>query len=168
MKLLLSRTERAYLPKQADLKDDFSRLSTRRFLPYNDADAYRLLKVATEAFLTVNCGVALKDFKFDGAFGKDLSALWAKYLVTVNGSAGDQTLPYLKLVQSKVSDGRLKTSIFPKDNADLPQDCVGILQDKLVHPCFLELIWSYWHEEGMLVQTLNAISRRFQNIRGQG
>lgn len=29
----------------------------------------------------------------------------------------------------------------------------------------LELIWSYWMEEGMLVQTMNAISRRFQNLR---
>lgn len=27
-----------------------------------------------------------------------------------------------------------------------------------------ELIWSYWHEEGMLVQTMNAIALRFQNI----
>jgi hypothetical protein len=32
----------------------------------------------------------------------------------------------------------------------------------------LELIWSYWHEEGMLVQTMNAISARFQNVRGPG
>jgi hypothetical protein len=30
------------------------------------------------------------------------------------------------------------------------------------------LIWSYWHEEGMLVQTLNLISKRFQNARGPG
>src|SRR5262249_54376975 len=35
-------------------------LCQRRSLPYNDADAYRLLKVATEAFLMVNCGVALR------------------------------------------------------------------------------------------------------------
>jgi hypothetical protein len=27
-----------------------------------------------------------------------------------------------------------------------------------------ELIWSYWHEEGMLVQSINAIALRFQNI----
>lgn len=29
----------------------------------------------------------------------------------------------------------------------------------------LELIWSYWMEEGMLVQSMNAISKRFQNVR---
>src|SRR5262249_33787751 len=44
--------------------------------------------------------------------------------------------------------------------------CSGVLQEKLSHPCFLELIWSYWHEEGMLVQSLNAINLRFQNRRG--
>jgi hypothetical protein len=32
-------------------------------------------------------------------------------------------------------------------------------------PCFIELIWSYWHEEGMLVQAMNAVSLRFQNRR---
>jgi hypothetical protein len=36
-------------------------------------------------------------------------------------------------------------------------------------PCLLELIWSYWMEEGMLVQTTNAIALRFQNVRlGRG
>lgn len=34
--------------------------------------------------------------------------------------------------------------------------------------CFVELIWSYWHEEGMLVQTMKAISRRFQNRHAPG
>jgi hypothetical protein len=32
-------------------------------------------------------------------------------------------------------------------------------------PPLLELIWSYWHEEAMLVQSMNAISLRFQNRR---
>jgi hypothetical protein len=39
-------------------QDKFDQLRERRFLPYNDADAYRLLKVATEAFVVVNCAVA--------------------------------------------------------------------------------------------------------------
>ena len=43
--------------------------------------------------------------------------------------------------------------------------CYGILRDRLQSPCLLELIWSYWQEEGMLVQTMNAITRRFQNMR---
>ena len=31
-------------------------------------------------------------------------------------------------------------------------------------PCLIELIWSYWFEEGMLVETMNEVIRRFQNI----
>lgn len=38
-------------------------------------------------------------------------------------------------------------------------------RDELRSLCMVELIWSYWHEEAMLVQTLKAISRRFQNRR---
>jgi hypothetical protein len=30
----------------------------------------------------------------------------------------------------------------------------------------VELIWSYWHEEGLVVQTMNAIATRFQNVPG--
>ena len=36
----------------------------------------------------------------------------------------------------------------------------------VLSPLLLELIHSYWLEEGMLIQSINAISRRFQNIRG--
>ena len=38
---------------------EYEELKKRRFLPFSDSDAYRLLKVATEAFVMVNCGVAL-------------------------------------------------------------------------------------------------------------
>ena len=44
-------------PRRRRVEPAFNRLLPRRLLPYNDADAYRLLKVATEAFLMVNCGV---------------------------------------------------------------------------------------------------------------
>ena len=43
--------------------------------------------------------------------------------------------------------------MFRHERADVRVDCV----------CLIELIWSYWHEEGMLAQSVNAISRRFQN-----
>src|SRR5262249_45157322 len=49
------------------------------------------------------------------------------------------------------------------------QDCYAISAQRLLAPCFLELIWSYWHEQGMLVQTINSLSIRYQNIRqGRG
>jgi hypothetical protein len=44
--------------------------------------------------------------------------------------------------------------------------CRGVLQYRLTSPSLIELIWSYWLEEGMLVQTMSAIARRFQNRRG--
>ena len=58
----------------------------------------------------------------------------------------------------------LAAAATSQEDIELPQGGEGILRRKFTHPCLLELIWSYWHEEGMLVQTMNAISRRFQNI----
>ena len=44
-------------------------------------------------------------------------------------------------------------------------NCYGLLLCKLRCPPLLELIWSYWMEQGMLVQALNALTLRFQNRR---
>ncbi|NUN12985.1 MAG: hypothetical protein HUU55_05050 [Myxococcales bacterium] len=35
-------------------------------------------------------------------------------------------------------------------------------------PCWVELIWSYWHEQGMLVQSMFVVAARIQNIRIAG
>ncbi|MEW6377335.1 MAG: hypothetical protein AB1502_16280 [Thermodesulfobacteriota bacterium] len=83
-----------------------------------------------------------------------INTLWQAYLKTVNGT---KTLPYLSLIREKLGEVPLKDAEA--------RWCYGILTEKLSRPCLLELIWSYWHEEGMLVQTLNAISLRFQNKR---
>jgi len=56
--------------------------------------------------------------------------------------------PYYKLVDTKI--------------ATLSED--GALKRR-THPVLIELIWNYWQEEGGLAQTMNAISRKFQNIR---
>lgn len=57
-------------------------------------------------------------------------------------------LPYISLIEAKLQDIQ---SSFGE----------GIQ----FRPLFSELIWNYWHEEGMLVHTINAIARRFQNKR---
>lgn len=62
-------------------------------------------------------------------------------------------MPYLRQVV------RASQLPLPEEPRSLEQ----VLQRKLCCPLLLELIWSYWMEEGMLVQTLNAISLRFQN-----
>lgn len=155
----------------------FHTLAERRFLPYTDSDAYRLLKVATEAFVMVNCGVLKTDYGFSPedaqyvlrkvGLAPELKDFWKRYLQSVNGFE-DPVLPYLALVRRKLSEFSIKTRLFD-DPQRLPpgkfEECWGILQSKLTAPCLMELIWSYWHEEGMLVQTLNAVTRRFQNVR---
>jgi len=47
-------------------------------------------------------------------------------------------------------------------------NCTGILLSKLRCPPMLELIWSYWMEQGMLVQGINALTLRYQNRRPIG
>jgi hypothetical protein len=170
----------------------FESLQRWRFLPYNDAGAYRLLKIATEAFVLVNCGVRsrrLQDFTFteadvaelvedvgvDGVFTLNalqdldiLQDLWMGnrdrgYLSAVNGF---KTIMYLRLVRDKLRDVPIMRALFGEESdLELPEGSFGILETKLTNPCLLELIWSYWHEEGMLVQTMNAIALRFQNRR---
>lgn len=68
-----------------------------------------------------------------------------------------RTLPYFNRIRKSLGDLPLKNA------GSFPPNCYGILKSRVCDPCFLELIWSYWHEEGMLVQGLNAISLRFQN-----
>lgn len=69
-------------------------------------------------------------------------------------------LPYLRIIRDRLSDIPIKPSL------ELPNaSTYGILRSNLTGPLAMELIWSYWLEEGMLVQTLNAILARFQNRR---
>lgn len=159
----------------------YNNLLGKRFLPFTDADAYRVIKAATEAFVMVNCGIFSNpqpftvgsDRDLDEDYldrrdipvpGKGLRQAGSDYLETVDGTS---TLPYLAIIRRKLPDIPIKTTLFenasPGGTAD---ECFGLLQEKLANPCLLELIWSYWHEEGMLVQTVNAITRRFQNVRG--
>lgn len=168
------------LPNDGPATKTFHDLRRRRALPYTDSDAYRLLKVGTEAFLMVSCGVPFGSPGFDGddlavllhrvqaGTGVDLHTLWGEYLKKLNGS-DDLTIPYLALVRANLSDLPLKNAMFAvQDPRGLPQKCIGILREKLTRPFLLELIWSYWHEEGMLNETIRAVATRFQNVRAPG
>lgn len=149
----------------------FNQLRMRRALPFTDSDAYRVLKVATEAFVMVNCGVLTQPLAFnpaeDQAYldrrdipgGADLETVFNDYLEKVDNT---KVLPYLAIIRRKLPDVVINTADEKDGDADL---CFGIVQQKLASPCLLELIWSYWHEEGMLVQTMNTITQRFQNVR---
>jgi hypothetical protein len=171
---------------------EFDKLTKRPVLPFNGMDAYRLLKVATEAFVVVNSAVGGAGFLRNSQFTVDEANHLRKWF-DVNDSNLDargiqqswehqtlhdvdrgqdnaKTTLYLKLISDKLPDLRLKHSIFMEvqDSDDVAAQCYDILKQQHTSPCLLELIWSYWHEEGMLVQTMNAISLRFQNIQAPG
>jgi hypothetical protein len=156
-------------------------------LPFPDVDAYRQLKIATEVFMMVNCGA---NVDFTALEGESLDIEQRRYQRAVQPGGIEQywrqllkqgadlieqgkpaTLPYLALIRNKLRDVQLVTRrsnslppIWSEEEA--ATECYGIIMSKLTNPCFLELIWSYWHEEGMLVQTMNAITWRFQNRPG--
>jgi hypothetical protein len=162
-------------------------------LAFPDAEPYRLLKVATEVFMMANCGVViggreeerasdLEDADFspigEGRLSEheDIRLLnsptpaqlrdeWRnEYLQRYRSINGESvhTLPYLyDIVALKLGEIPIRS-----DHAYGARRYYGILRNKLTRPCLLELIWNYWLEEGMLVQTTNAMSWRFQNRRG--
>jgi hypothetical protein len=156
-------------------KDMFRTLLGRRALPFNDTDAYRVMKAATEAFVIVNCGVYTgeRDIDTDPVLADLLGYLDRRdlprpvpqsYRKNVDGI---KMLPYLAIIRRKLPDVSFSHPGF--SDAGLEADlCEGFVKEKLNNPCMVELIWSYWHEEGMQVQTMNAITRRFQNVRGPG
>ena len=152
-------------------------VNERRFLPFTDTDAYRNIKAAAEAFLMANSCVVVKDgneidyisdyVAIDPTDLTDPAVLFNKYAVLVGT---DKVLPYLAVIHAKLQDQGIKKRGLGHVDLGKPVDplnrCYGILREKLKCPCLNELIWSYWNEEGMLVQTMNVIMRRFQNMRG--
>ena len=123
--------------------------------------AYQILKFATEAFLLAECGVRIggrEHDRFDP--GQDLERLGEPFTreqmeARLREYLGHPPqLPYIR---------RVVDAAFP----DLDRENVGdrLLTGRISEPLLLELIHTYWLEEGMLMQTMNAISYRFQNAR---
>jgi hypothetical protein len=156
----------------------FDSVNKRRATVFPGVDAYQKLKVATEVYLMLSVHVLgtdeldgqtldrynFPDYTSDAYKNKhgeslslsELQAEWDEYLKSDDGTL---MLPVDDLIRI-----RLKEPIISARNSDVTA-CNGILQEKLRRPCFFELIWSYWHEEAMLVQTMKSIAVRFQNQR---
>ena len=143
----------------------------RRQLSIYGPYAYSVLKLATQVFLTLESGVVLRhgDPKLPKIFDIEKERIRVNdFSLTINKlktelqaylSPGDQ-LPYLdRIVRNLIT-------LDPQNIQEVLPYCLGVLQHRLTSPSLIELIWSYWLEEGMLVQTMNAIARRFQNRRG--
>lgn len=147
------------VPAQPRLTREISELGTH----VHGVAAYELLKTATEVFLLLECGVFIKN---DTLFDEDEEAARLGETVSLGEISqrltnylGQNRLPYIE---------RVVRTAFPGITRVGGVHCEGVLTSRVDGPCLLELIWSYFHEEGMLVQTINAVSRRFQNMRGPG
>ncbi len=142
-------------------------------LSYHGLDAYEWLKKATEYFLMAECGLGYRpelvrsedaarmgwtDADLDPKRVEERRDAYYEQLLPGEGKA----LPFMARVRKSLSDLPLKGP------GEAPPNCYGILRSEVTAPCLIELIWSYWHEEAMLVQTLNAVSMRFQNRRSTG
>ena len=157
-----------------------------RNLPFSRTASYSMLRYATEYFLMQEAGLALSE-ETGGKAGNlnrhrpnhagdldemrrlggppfAINALREDYLEQLENEEG-KVLPYFKIIREKLSEVPLKS---PEDLIDGDDICYGILKSKLQSPPLMELIWSYWHEEGGLVQTMNSLSLRFQNVRRPG
>jgi hypothetical protein len=136
--------------------------------PIHGVGAYELLKTATQIFLLMECGTNIEEVDrytgetiFDAEeetrrLGRSITldeaqSKLAEYL-------GEGRLPYINRVLRTAFGGRSENdSVY----------CEGIIAGRANCPPLLELIWSYWHEEAMLVQAMKAISLRFQNRRSK-
>lgn len=140
--------------------------------------AYSILKLATQIFLIMESGVVIQESHYGRKLLLSTDALEKEQIRLENPTASFENLkgrltqylmqseqngvlPYLdrilgNLVTLDRDQGQIK-EVLPYFN--------GVLQYRLTSPSLIELIWSYWHEEGMLVQTMNSIAMRFQNRR---
>ena len=154
---------------EANLAKDWRKAGLR----FHGVAAYDLLKTSTEAFLMHECGhlgtdewngldVADEESRLGYAVTEqELQVKRTNYLEDLSQEFGQAmvTLPYFKLILGSLANLPLKPG------ARASEVCYGILPSRLSDPCFIELIWSYWHEQMMLVQTMNSLSLRFQNVR---
>jgi len=127
-------------------------------LDLHDVQVYEILQLATDAFLLAAVGVKpdgrpTREMDKDYVTCEYVDAKLDEYL----GPSGQ--LPYIS---------RVLHAAFPEFNGDDGYCFDRVLTCEANEPCLIELIWSYWLEEGMLAQTMNAISRRFQNVHAPG
>jgi hypothetical protein len=114
--------------------------------------AYERLRDVTESFVHSTCDKIPMEF-IDAAIAEALTRLDRQ--PNVDKSKVDEAVP---------EDLRVAGARLP-----LVAEAYRIACLEQFDWCGIELIWSHWMEAGMLVQTMNTIARRFQNLRvGRG
>jgi hypothetical protein len=167
---------RGQRPELRKLRNSGDCLDFSSYIP--GSDLYGVLKLAAEVFLLLRCGVCPPP----SVYGTDpgSSGWWTQDTFGVAGGndvdpdrLADVLTDFLGGDRASYIRGIIR-NVF-QDGVPRPEDSDGFGLSPFCPvsvgfgPCLLELIWSYWHEEGMLVQTANAIALRFQNVRlGKG
>ena len=140
--------------------------------------AYDVLKTATELYMMAECGLLpdetlmtqieklgtdagaaparrasaadreLKKLRamegnVQGRNKNDVGKLKSSYLSKLSRTI--EVVPYYQLIIERLEDRPLKPDFVTDGAWDY-----GILRDAATRPPMIELIWSYWHEEGML------------------
>lgn len=163
------------------LKDKKKKWENR--LPFNQVDAFSVLKFATDYYMKKFFRIIDNENpNYDNTIIKksanemyglhdeeartnrtlaDLSSVIFEAPNNVRESywiGGKDYLPYFETILERLKPFKISS---------VPNSWCGdtIKESSLEDLNLLELIWSYWHEEGGLVQTMNAISLRFQNVR---
>ena len=123
--------------------------------------AFQLIRLATEAFLLTECGVApgARSQEKLRSFNLDSESRYSEHVIRKKLREYLGPLPQLEHVAQVIRED------LPDLNED-PHAFDLVLMSPDNEPCLIELIWSYWLEQGMLVQTMNEVTRRFRNIRG--
>jgi hypothetical protein len=140
-----------------------------------NGEAYELLKAATEFYVYAEAG-RLEEVgdsesphpstaagPFAGAFDSaTLGTFKDDYLVKLEGEVPvTRVLPYLAIIRRRLSELPIKKGLA----LGVAPGSYGILRSRLTSPILVELIWNYWIEQGLMVQTINLVALRFQNVR---
>lgn len=109
--------------------------------PFIGVNEYNMLKFGTEFYMLSNSALSSDEIK--------------NYVGT------DQILPYYEHLSDSYKEAEKEYSNINSNAGGERQDYIT---QRFKSPFFIELIWSYWMEQGMLVQAMNLINLRFQNI----
>ena len=90
------------------------------------------------------------------------SALQAEEIKAYLGN--DNILPYYENLSDAYSEAIKEYPLQALTSSRTDKDDKEFIKSRFENPFFIELIWSYWMEQGMLMQAMSLMSFRFQNI----
>lgn len=139
-----------------------------------NGDAYAVLKSATELFVFHEAGrmedlgsSSLGFLEPPTSYLSDsvINKFRQDYLSVIDRGTDHVLLPYMSIIRDSLADLPVKAGL----TLGVAPGMYGIIRSRMTSPVLVELLWNYWQEQGLLVQSMNLISLRFQNIRrGRG